>query len=143
MAAVASADLDDDGLPDLITAGDGLAAWHNRGGRFEPWPLPGLGEKGRTFADVLALDADNDGRLDLAATGPDALLVLGRRGDRDRPAFEKLAIEAARREPPRSPRATWTATAISISRPPAPPASTAWRTWTATATTGSTCASRP
>ncbi|HEX7185982.1 MAG TPA: FG-GAP-like repeat-containing protein [Thermoanaerobaculia bacterium] len=94
-AAIVSADLDDDGLPDLIAAGDGLAAWRNRGGRFEPWPLSGLDEKGRKFTDLIALDADNDGRLDLAAAGPDVLLVLGRRGERDRPAFEKLTVEGA------------------------------------------------
>ncbi len=94
VAAVLSADLDDDGLPDLITAGDGLAAWHNRGGRFEPWPLSGADANGRKLTDLIALDADNDGRLDLAAAGPDILLLLGRRGERDRPAFERLALDA-------------------------------------------------
>src|SRR6185436_9952203 len=94
VAAVLSADLDDDGFPDLVTAGDGLAAWHNRGGRFEPWPLSGMDAGSRKLTGVIALDADNDGRLDLAAAGPDVLLLLGRRGERDRPTFERLAVEA-------------------------------------------------
>ncbi len=93
--AVVSADLDNDGLPDLIAAGSaGLAAWHNRGGTFEPWPLSGLPDK-PALADVLALDADNDGRLDLAAAGPSGLLVLGQRGTPERPVFEALKIEGA------------------------------------------------
>ena len=68
--SLAGADLDDDGLPDLIAAGpSGLALWHNRGGRFEPWTVPGLPQD-QAFTSVVAFDADNDGRLDLAAAGP-------------------------------------------------------------------------
>ncbi|HWM92178.1 MAG TPA: FG-GAP-like repeat-containing protein [Thermoanaerobaculia bacterium] len=91
--AVASADLDNDGRPDLISAGSGgLAAWHNRGGAFEPWPLTGLPAK-PALADVLAFDADNDGRLDLAAIGPSSLFVLAQRGTPASPSFELLAVE--------------------------------------------------
>ncbi|MEA2604646.1 MAG: hypothetical protein QOF89_5638 [Acidobacteriota bacterium] len=90
--ALASADLDDDGLPDLIAAGpSGLALWHNRGGRFESWAMPGLPQQ--ALSAVLAFDADNDGRLDLAAAGPGGVIVLGRRGTRAAPAFEPLAVE--------------------------------------------------
>lgn len=68
---VVSADLDHDGLPDLITAGRGLRAWQNQGGRFTPWTLLGLpaSEEARS---VIAFDADNDGRLDLGTAGPRA-----------------------------------------------------------------------
>ncbi|HEY6320764.1 MAG TPA: VCBS repeat-containing protein, partial [Thermoanaerobaculia bacterium] len=95
--AVASADLDNDGFPDLVVAGrDGrLAAWHNRGGRFDPWPLPGL-PAGR-FEAVLAFDADNDGRLDLAAAGADGLVVLGQRGEPGHPSFVPLPVAGAPR----------------------------------------------
>ncbi|HKI00663.1 MAG TPA: FG-GAP-like repeat-containing protein [Thermoanaerobaculia bacterium] len=92
MEAAASADLDNDGLPDLVAAGAGLALWHNLGGRFAPWPLPGL-PAGKRFTSVLAFDADNDGRLDLAAAGPDGIVVLGQRGTAAAPAFEALAVE--------------------------------------------------
>ncbi len=94
---IASADLDNDGFPDLIAAGPaGLQAWHNRRGTFEPWPLPGLPGK-PAFSDVLAFDADNDGRLDLAAAGPvpAGIIVLGQRGAPDSPSFEALAVEGA------------------------------------------------
>ncbi len=94
-AAVVSADFDNDGRPDLVAAGPGgLAAWHNRGGTFEPWPLSGLCND-RPLSDVLAFDADNDGRLDLAAAGPGGLVVLGQRGTTASPSFEPLATEGA------------------------------------------------
>jgi tetratricopeptide (TPR) repeat protein len=92
---IASADLDNDSFPDLITAGpSGLQSWHNRRGTFEPWPLPGLPGK-PAFSDVLAFDADNDGRLDLAAAGPAGIVVLGQRGAPVNPSFEALAVEGA------------------------------------------------
>jgi Tfp pilus assembly protein PilF len=90
--ALASADLDDDGLPDLVAASQGLTLWHNLGGRFAPWPLPGL-PAGKRFTSVLAFDADNDGQLDLAAAGPDGIMVLGRRGSIAAPVFEPLPVE--------------------------------------------------
>jgi len=92
--AAASADLDNDGRSDLVAAGAGLALWHNLGGRFAAWPLPGL-PAGKRFTSVLAFDADNDGRLDLAAAGPDGLAVLGQRGTVAAPTFEPLAIAGA------------------------------------------------
>jgi Tfp pilus assembly protein PilF len=93
--ALASADLDNDGRPDLIAAGpEGLMLWHNLGGRFEPWNVPGL-PRGRRFTSVIAFDADNDGRLDLAAGGPDGIVVLGQRGTPAQPTFEPLMIEGA------------------------------------------------
>jgi tetratricopeptide (TPR) repeat protein len=92
---IVSADLDNDGFPDLITAGPaGLQAWHNRRGTFEAWALPGLPGK-PAFSDVLAFDADNDGRLDLAAAGPAGIVVLGQRGAPAAPSFETLAVEGA------------------------------------------------
>ena len=92
--ALASADLDNDGLPDLIAAGDGITLWHNLGGRFAAWNVPGL-PKGKRFTSVLAFDADNDGRLDLAAAGPDGIVVLGQRGTIAQPIFEPLPVEGA------------------------------------------------
>ena len=75
VAAAASADLDNDGLPDLVGAGRGLAAWRNRGGKFEPWTPAGLPASAE-LTSVVAFDADNDGRLDLAAAGPGGVIVL-------------------------------------------------------------------
>ncbi|HVS02330.1 MAG TPA: FG-GAP-like repeat-containing protein [Thermoanaerobaculia bacterium] len=60
-----SADLDNDSLPDLITAGERLVAWRNEGGDFAVWALD-LDLPGEATA-LVALDFDNDGRLDLAA----------------------------------------------------------------------------
>ncbi len=68
---VVSADLDHDGQPDLVTAGRGLRAWQNQGGRFVPWTLLGLPASEETRS-VIAFDADNDGRPDLAAVSPKA-----------------------------------------------------------------------
>jgi tetratricopeptide (TPR) repeat protein len=79
VVAVASADFDSDGMPDLVTSADGISFLHNVGGRFEPWSF---GESLRTsarFDSVLPFDADNDGRLDLAVSGPDGLAVLAQR----------------------------------------------------------------
>ena len=76
-AAMAIADLDDDGWPDLVIAGPGLTVLRNRRGVFEPWKVTGdLPAATRAFDSVLALDADNDGRLDLAASGAEGLVVL-------------------------------------------------------------------
>ncbi len=89
--AMASADLDNDGLPDLVTAGRGVKLYRNLGGRFGPWAL---GDKLRTsaeFSSVETFDADNDGRLDLAVGGPGGLAVLARRQGR----FEFLPLEEA------------------------------------------------
>ncbi|MDA8016150.1 MAG: FG-GAP-like repeat-containing protein [Thermoanaerobaculia bacterium] len=73
-ADVVAADLDGDGRPELITALLGLRVWHNRGAspdetRFELTSPAGLPATG-VFHRIVAFDADNDGRLDLAAAGP-------------------------------------------------------------------------
>jgi tetratricopeptide (TPR) repeat protein len=92
--AAASADLDNDGLPDVIAVGNGLTLWRNLGGKFAVWNLPGL-PAGKRFTSVVAFDADNDGRLDLAAAGPDGIVVLGQRGTIASPTFEPLPVEGA------------------------------------------------
>jgi Tfp pilus assembly protein PilF len=92
--AVASADLDNDGLSDVIAAGNSLSLWHNLGGKLAAWNVPGL-PAGKRFAAVIAFDADNDGRLDLAAAGPDGIAVLGQRGTLASPRFEPLPVEGA------------------------------------------------
>jgi hypothetical protein len=90
-AAVASADLDNDGWPDLVVAGRGLRLLRNLSGRFEPWTLGSRLQTSARFDSVLALEADNDGRLDLALGGPGGLVVLARRGD----GFEFVRTEKA------------------------------------------------
>lgn len=95
---VVAADFDADGLPDLVTAGPaGLVAWHNLGAgedgvtRFESWRLAGLPGPGSDLSRLLAFDADNDGRLDLAAVGAGGVVVLARR----EAGFEALPLAAA------------------------------------------------
>ncbi|MCB1057379.1 MAG: VCBS repeat-containing protein [Acidobacteria bacterium] len=79
-SSVISADLDGDGLPELITAGSGVTVYRNLGDRFEPLGWEGLPQG--SFDVVVALDADNDGRLDLAAGGPSGLVVAQQRAGR-------------------------------------------------------------
>ena len=71
-----SADLDNDGYPDVVAAGDGVQAWRNRDGNFSPWTLSGVPEDG-TFDTVDAVDLDNDGRRDLVLAGPTGLEAYG------------------------------------------------------------------
>ncbi len=78
--ALVVADLDNDGLPEVIAAGDELAIWGNRGdGRFAAWRGTAKLAPAGDLGAVVAFDADNDGRLDLAASGPEALVVLRQR----------------------------------------------------------------
>jgi hypothetical protein len=76
---IVSADLDNDGLPDLALTGPGLRLLHNEGGRFTHWALGDSLRTTASFDDIQALDADNDGRLDLAVTGPAGLVTLFQR----------------------------------------------------------------
>lgn len=106
-ADVTSADLDNDGRPELVlAAGDaGLVFLRNappRGdARFIPWSpevtRPESLPPGWSPSRVVALDADHDGRLDLAVAGggegsTGGVAVLVQRGDRDRPRFEPLPV---------------------------------------------------
>jgi hypothetical protein len=78
--ALTAADLDNDGLPELIVAGNGLTVWGNTGnGRFSAWRTAGPLAATAELSDVVAFDADNDGRLDLATAGPETLTVLRQR----------------------------------------------------------------
>jgi Flp pilus assembly protein TadD len=74
-------DLDNDGLPDLVTLGDGVRFWRNRGGRVTPWPIAALTTSGE-LAALAVFDADNDGRLDLALGGGSGVTVLAQRDAR-------------------------------------------------------------
>ncbi|MCP3961422.1 MAG: hypothetical protein GY719_26555 [bacterium] len=91
LQAAVSADLDNDGFPDLVGGGSGLAAWHNREGRLETWELSGL-PGDFAVSSLHAFDADNDGRLDLAAVGAGGVLVLAQKPDPSGPRFEAAAV---------------------------------------------------
>jgi Tfp pilus assembly protein PilF len=88
--AAESADLDNDGRPELVLAveGRGLVVLRNLGGVYEEASPSGLPASGG-FTSVVAFDADNDGRLDLAASSAESLVVFGNRGDL---RFEPLAL---------------------------------------------------
>ena len=93
---------------------------------------------------MIAFDADNDGRLDLAAAGPDGIAVLGQRGTIAKPTFEPLPVEGA-------PAAAATLIAADLDGDgdldlvTAGPCTgyTAWRTRGGTGTIGSTCGCAP
>ena len=115
------ADLDNDGGPDLalVTEGDeGLGflrntsptsrtetPGHHREPGFTSWSpdvtWPDSLPVGWTPSRIVALDADHDGRLDLAVAGAvtgeeggegGGVAVLVQRGERDRPRFEPLPV---------------------------------------------------
>jgi Tfp pilus assembly protein PilF len=89
VTSLLSADLDADGFPELVTAGTGVQVLHNDEGSFSAWaPAAALGTSA-VFTGVVAFDADNDGRLDLAVAGPSGIAVAAQRGG----AFGFLEIE--------------------------------------------------
>jgi tetratricopeptide (TPR) repeat protein len=75
---VLSADIDNDGLTDLVVAGQGIQFFHNVEGSFAPWRLGTLQAPDEPQA-LAVFDADNDGFLDLAVGGPEGVTVLARR----------------------------------------------------------------
>ena len=96
--AIEVADLDNDGLPEVVTVGAGLTVWGNRGdGRFAAWRGTDKLTANRELSAVLAFDADNDGRLDLALGGERDLQVLRQRAIG---GFDALTVT------PASPQAT-------------------------------------
>ncbi len=96
---VASADLDQDGLPDLIAApaAGGLRFLRNEGGKFTAWDLAsGLAGAPPPVVRALATpDLDNDGRVDLAVAGDSGVAALSRRGS----GFEAIPLTGG---PPRA-----------------------------------------
>ncbi len=109
LTTVVSADLDNDGLPDLVGGGQGLSAWHNTmsgisggprqgeagrraGGevRFSDWQLTGLAVDAE-ISSLHAFDADNDGRFDLAVAADDGVHVLAQQGGDD-PSFAPATV---------------------------------------------------
>lgn len=104
--AAVAADFDNDGLLDLVTlpeaGASGLAFFHNREGRFRPAAPEAALPEGFSPRVLATLDADNDGRLDLALAGvgpggQDGAVVLAQRGERgkglDGLRFELLPVE--------------------------------------------------
>jgi Tfp pilus assembly protein PilF len=98
---IASADLDNDGRPDLVVVRSGaqpLAFFHNRGGTFRPWNVAHGLPPGPDYRGVIAFDADNDGRLDLAVAGEPgraggpAVAVLGQRSVN---SYARVAVSGA------------------------------------------------
>lgn len=88
---LATADFNNDGLPDLAGSGDGIFLMRNTGGAFEPWQDTGLPNDFQATA-LLPLDADNDGRRDLAIVGKSGVQVLRQKTDG---RFEALQLTDA------------------------------------------------
>jgi len=89
---VISADLDNDGLTDLVAGGSELQFFHNLGGSFEPWDLGSKLDSKEGWSSLVVFDADNDGRMDLGLAGPSGVVIAAQRPG---PAFEKLPVEGA------------------------------------------------
>ncbi len=90
--SVVSADLDNDGRPDLLTAGRQVAIWRNAGGgRFEGQQAAVSSKKGK-YSSPIAFDADNDGRLEVAAILERRLVLVGQRPSL---VFEAISIEGS------------------------------------------------
>ena len=81
---VVAADFDHDGFPELMAVGRGFHAWRNGGVAAEAprgsaveltqWSPSGL-ESDAELSRLIVFDADNDGRLDVAAVGPEGLEI--------------------------------------------------------------------
>lgn len=79
---VVSADLDQDGFPEIVSGGQELRALVNRQGKFEPLAtLDAQTSDLSSITDLLAFDADNDGRLDLAVAAEQGIAVVWQRPD--------------------------------------------------------------
>ena len=79
---VVSADFDNDGRPDLATAGRGGGLWRGvrgDGDRFEAFPMAKTLDSAAEMTALAVLDADNDGRLDVALGGPGGIAVAAQR----------------------------------------------------------------
>ena len=80
---LAVADLDGDGLPDIVAGrrGGGVALFRNRGGlRFDELTDGGL-PADATASAIAVADLDNDGDLDVVIAGPGILRLFANRGD--------------------------------------------------------------
>ncbi|HEX9800992.1 MAG TPA: FG-GAP-like repeat-containing protein [Thermoanaerobaculia bacterium] len=90
--AVLAADLGQDGMPELVLAGEqGIALLTRRSGRYEAVARPLPEAARRPFRGLIAADFDNDGRLDLAAAGAGGIAALAQRDG----TFASLAIAGA------------------------------------------------
>ncbi|MCG8459874.1 MAG: FG-GAP-like repeat-containing protein, partial [Holophagales bacterium] len=85
VADVVAVDLDGDGFPDPVATSAGaetersLRFWRNTGTKLLPWtpsPWPAESMPAGPFTSLVPFDADNDGRMDLAAAGPGGVVVL-------------------------------------------------------------------
>ena len=73
LSPLISADLDDDGLDDLVAAGSNLL-YRNRDGRFEPEPLLAYPPRGGNVEVALLADFTGDADPDLIVGGPEQFL---------------------------------------------------------------------
>ena len=81
--ALAVADLDGDGLPEIVGGSriGGLALYHNLGGlRFEDVTVASGLDAARAVQAIAAVDLDNDGDLDLVLAGNDVAVVMANDG---------------------------------------------------------------
>jgi enediyne biosynthesis protein E4 len=82
---IAAADLDGDGLPDVIAGlrTGGIAYFHNLGGmRFQSVPPGDVGlDPSIALSAVAAVDLDNDGDTDLVLAGPGDMFIMANQGN--------------------------------------------------------------